>query len=161
MWSVYPRRARPRSLSDSLNTIIPLTKDFDEKLIQLVWSIRVSANGIPTAGSITPEVASPVIGTPGTSASDVHLRTPPSPEILSPVPTTKEVTPAEAPKAKSKSKGSLWGWRIGDKAAQAESDTESASGSSSRPIRLFAPIYGGLGAGLSLCTCKTIFHYCF
>ena len=138
--------------ADSLNTIIPLTKDFDEKLIQLVWSIRVSANGIPTAGSVTPSVASPVIGTPITSASDVHLHEPSSPELLTPVPATKEVVPAEGAKPKAKTKGSLWGWRIGDKAAQAQGDTESAAGASSRPIRLFAPIYGGLGAGLSLCT---------
>lgn len=136
--------------SDSLNTIIPLTKDFDEKLIQLVWSTRVSANGLPTAGSITPEVASPVIGTPVTSVSNVHLREPSSPDLLTPIPATKEVVPAEAAKPK-KSKGSLWGWRIGDKAAQTQADVESASGTSSRPIRLFAPIYGGLGAGLSLC----------
>ncbi|KZV75016.1 hypothetical protein PENSPDRAFT_572274 [Peniophora sp. CONT] len=136
--------------SDSLNTIIPLTKDFDEKLIQLVWSIRVSANGLPTAGNVTPEGASPVLGTPITSLSDVHLREPTSAELLSPIPATKEVVPVEVTKPKTKSKGSLWGWRIGDKAAQAQSDTESASGASPRPIRLFAPVYGGLGAGLSL-----------
>lgn len=136
--------------SDSLNTIIPLTKDFDEKLIQLVWSIRVSANGIPTAGSVTPEVASPVIGTPITSMSDVHLREPHSAELLAPISATKEVIPVEGAKTK-KTKGSLWGWRIADKADQAQSDPESASGAKSRPIRLFAPIYGGLGAGLSLC----------
>lgn len=140
--------------SDSLNTIIPLTKDFDEKLIQLVWSIRVSANGIPTAGSVTPaEVASPVLGTPITSMSDVHLREPTSAELLSPMPATKEVVPVEPPKTKTKSKGSLWGWRIRDKADQAQGDVESASGVSPRPVRLFAPLYDGVGAGLCVCKC--------
>lgn len=62
--------------------------------------------------------------------------------------------PAAAAAAASKSQPKKtswgWGWKLGSKKPVASSDLEKGS-TSTRPIRLFAPIYGGLGLGLSLC----------
>lgn len=56
--------------------------------------------------------------------------------------------PAPSPK---KSKG--WGWKLSSKKIRVEtSDPEKGpSGRQARPIRLFAPLYNGLGLALSLC----------
>lgn len=46
----------------------------------------------------------------------------------------------------------FWSWKLSGKSKTADhSDTEKGSRKSARPIRLFGPVYGGLGAGLSLC----------
>jgi hypothetical protein len=58
----------------------------------------------------------------------------------------------EAEKAKKKQKHGWFGWRLmskEEKAAMNEKGSEDGR-PEPRPIRLFAPIYGGLGAGLSV-----------
>ncbi|KAI0315682.1 glycosyl transferase family group 2-domain-containing protein [Amylostereum chailletii] len=134
--------------SDDLNTIIPTCRDFEDKLIKLVWALRFSPSGIPTAGSVTPAEPS-VNQSPIDSSSEVQLN--------EHAPENKETSSSSAPpppavkhQAKSKGSSSLWGWRIGSKATRVEGDPEKASGVSSRPMRYFAPIYGGLGAALSI-----------
>ena len=46
-----------------------------------------------------------------------------------------------------------WGWRLSPKESSADaSDAEKgADTGQARPVRLFAPIYVGAGAGLALC----------
>ncbi|KAI0052840.1 hypothetical protein FA95DRAFT_1601532 [Auriscalpium vulgare] len=128
--------------SDNLDTIIPHCRDFEENLIKLVWSQRVALSALPVAGSITPSAGPSTAASAVNSASDVQLNEKPVDDA------DKEAEPAPAkPPAKT---GSLWGWRIGNKAAQAVGDVEKGNGASSRPTRYFAPVYGGLGCALSL-----------
>lgn len=70
-------------------------------------------------------------------------------------------------KASSKWK-SFFGWRATKNSVQAKhKESEKKNGDlekggskkSKRPIRLFTPVYGGLGAGLSLCELNFYFYY--
>ncbi|THH07348.1 hypothetical protein EW146_g9343, partial [Bondarzewia mesenterica] len=137
--------------SDNLDTIIPICHDFDSKLIKLVWTQRHSL--VPP--SLNPSSANP---STNPSASDVQLT-----EKQNPV-----VTVDESPRPKEKKRGgwgSLWGWRIQNKpesaqpganntsataSADVEKGADPTSSTNTRPMRLFAPVYAGLGCALSL-----------
>ncbi|KAJ7113089.1 glycosyl transferase family group 2-domain-containing protein [Mycena epipterygia] len=130
--------------SDDIENIVDLCADFEEKLMKLVWRFRTTntSASILTSGSVTASVAN------STTASDVNLNE----KAGAPVPSVADAAAAAAearPKPKSK-----WSWKIGQKAAPSKpvGDVEkmSTSGREARPIRLFAPFYGGLGAGLAL-----------
>ncbi|KIM44070.1 hypothetical protein M413DRAFT_443129 [Hebeloma cylindrosporum] len=151
--------------SDDLDHIVPLCTEFEEKMMKLVWKTRHHG---PTSSIITSASNSSV---PSTTASNVNLV-----EKVSPV-TRASVTVASAAAATAalaekeqstvasatavanlpapslkKSKGWGWGWKLSSKKTRVEtSDPEKdPSGRQARPIRLFAPLYNGLGVGLSL-----------
>lgn len=132
--------------SDDIDNIVPLCQDFEEKLMKLVWRARVTtgSSSIITSGSATGSVA------PSTTASDVNL-TEKAPASMPSV--ADAATLAEKDRAKPKSK---WSWKLGKKdssppaSSQRDPEKQSSSGREARPIRLFAPFYGGLGAGLSV-----------
>jgi hypothetical protein len=129
--------------SENLDNIIPLCRDFEDNLIKLVWARRHSLTSITPGQSIAGTSAvTPVIN----SASDVLL-------FEKPLETVRDSPPAATPEqnAKSPSTGSLWGWRIGSKAKRAQARDPEKGGTSSRPTRYFAPVYGGLGLALSTC----------
>lgn len=120
--------------SYNLDTIIPTCKDFEDKLIKLVWNQRSAFSSL---------VSSTVASTTG---SDVNL-TEKSKEV---VVDDKEVAAAvEKKKTEKKSKRRCGlGYWFSD-----HTDVEkTADGPSQRPVRLFAPFYGGIAAGLSLCS---------
>ncbi|KAJ6629846.1 glycosyl transferase family group 2-domain-containing protein [Mycena sp. CBHHK59/15] len=136
--------------SDDIDSIVPLTADFEEKLMKLVWRARAH-------GSVAPSVTSTAAPSTAasTTASDVNLSTEkPSPAAA--VPSVAEAAAAAAAHEKESKKRWWWSWKIGTKAATAPSvkagDVEKAAptGREARPIRLFAPFYGGLGAALAL-----------
>ncbi|KAJ7186447.1 glycosyl transferase family group 2-domain-containing protein [Mycena filopes] len=146
--------------SDSIDDIVPLTADFEEKLMKLVWRSRSTTGGsasILTAGSTPSASASPSILT----GSDVNLRPhqgsmPSVAELPASPVTEKPQSPVQKPK------GFLgWSWRLSsappptsssdpEKVTDLEKGEVDDGGRAARPIRLFAPVYGGLGAGLSL-----------
>ena len=134
--------------ADELDRIIPLCAEFEEKIMKLVWRSR------PPAPSIVTSTTNSV--TPSATASNVNLNEKGS---VTPIPVTdaavakvlaaKEIsTPAdEAPASHSR-----WSWRLSKKrpSAPISDDVEKGpAGWEPRPIRLFAPVYGGLGLGLS------------
>ncbi|KAJ6479644.1 glycosyl transferase family group 2-domain-containing protein [Mycena sanguinolenta] len=145
--------------SDDIDTIVGLCADFEEKLMKLVWRARSSTLlSSPSSPSIHPMNASASVITAGSigsatasvTASDVNLSTEkPASQDTTPAP---ETTPA-APEKRS------W-WRLGRRpapkapsSALGATDPEKqaiATGRAERPIRLLAPFYGGLGAGLSI-----------
>ncbi|KAJ7479671.1 glycosyl transferase family group 2-domain-containing protein [Mycena latifolia] len=133
--------------SDDIDNIVPLCSDFEEKLMKLVWRARTTTGSasIITSGSVTVSVA------PSTTASDVNLTEKPHAPMPSVADAAAAVVQSEKDRPKPKSK---WSWKLGKKAASTPSQRDPEKGSSSgreaRPIRLFAPLYGGLGAGLSL-----------
>ncbi|KAF5353817.1 hypothetical protein D9758_010571 [Tetrapyrgos nigripes] len=132
--------------SDDLDTIIDLCQDFETKLMKFVWRCRTNtSSSFITSGSI---------GSLGTVASDVALN---NHVVFND--TIHEKTEAEAPvpvvpvSAKPKKSRSCWSWRLSSKdtSPPLASDVEKGEGyRQDRPIRLFAPFYGGLGAALSV-----------
>ncbi|KAI0808314.1 glycosyl transferase family group 2-domain-containing protein [Fomes fomentarius] len=116
-----------------LDSIIPTCRDFEEKLIKLVWTRRSAFASLASSAA------------PSTTASDVNLT-----EKARAAATEKE-TVVLAPKdpkktpAKKRSCDIFGYWK-----ADANDIEKTAEGPSARPIRLFAPVYSGLGAALSL-----------
>ncbi|KII90397.1 hypothetical protein PLICRDRAFT_52136 [Plicaturopsis crispa FD-325 SS-3] len=125
--------------SDDLDAIIPLCHEFEEKLIKLVWRARVPVGRSATATfSRTP------------SALDLDEKT-------QAVDNAAMVLEKErsAPKPKD---GSLWPSKWSWKLMKAKNTEAGKQGDleyggarkSARPIRLFAPFYGGFGAALAV-----------
>lgn len=153
--------------SDDIDNIVPLCADFEEKLMKLVWRSRTrSTHGsasVITAGSIGTASATASVApstSASTTASDVNLTSDPNRKMAS-VAEAAAVVQSQSEKATAK-KGWGWSWKLSSKksaaaAAAKGGDPEkganavSETGREARPIRLFAPIYGGLGAGLSVC----------
>ena len=137
--------------SDNLDGIIPLCQDFEDKLIKLVWRSRPALPSTTTNSSFgtTPSV----IG----SGSDVDLTEKEKGHAgrrrKSSVSNSKP--PPPPPKKKSSRFG--WSWKLSssssEPAEKLEGDEEKGMThpKDARPVRLFAPFYGGLGAALSLC----------
>ena len=121
-----------------LDTIIPTCRDFEEKLIKLVWDRRGDLSSAPSV-----DVAS-------NASSDVNLTEKVKEQHAAAA--TKEVPSAleaEAARNKPPKKSRLWGlsYFVANKG-----DVEKvADGPSPRPVRLFAPFYNGLGVALSIC----------
>jgi len=87
-----------------------------------------------------------------TAASNVNLneKAPPLPISASDVAVaaaSKELEAAETKEEKSR----RWGWRLSKKRSEKLPSTDLEKGRALRPIRLFAPVYVGLGMGLSTC----------
>ena len=146
--------------SDDLDHIVPLCSEFDEKLMKLVWRSRTSA----ATSSIITSVSNSSV--PSTTASNVNLNEKESARASVTVAEVTAVTAAlankesstatpAAPPKKKKSWGLNLGWKLGKKKPVAQSsDPEKGSTPQPRPLRLFAPVYSGLGFGLSLCASK-------
>lgn len=145
--------------SDNLDTIIPTCRDFEDKLIKLVWRARPplsSSASALTAGSLG-SMSTALQSSASASASAQNIS---SQEKLSPGQRAGDAAPAEHADAPAKTdapkkRSFLFGWRVTGSAAKTgakktgEKDVE-AWKPEPRPLRLFAPIYGGLGAGLSV-----------
>ena len=140
--------------SDDLDHIVPLCNEFEEKLMKLVWRSR-----LVTSPSVTTSDSTPVTST---TASNVNLNEKAtaarvSVTVAEAAVATAALTPlgtAAAPKKK------FWGlgWRLSTKEPSAgATDPEKASTPPPRAIRLFAPLYGGLGSGLSICKFTNVF----
>jgi hypothetical protein len=131
--------------ADELDRIIPLCAEFEEKIMKLVWRSRTRASSVlsSTTNSVTPS----------TTASNVNLNektpTPITDAAIATVLAGKEIPGAadEPPTSTWK-----WGWKLSKarpSAAISDDLEKGPAGQEARPIRLFAPIYGGLGLGLS------------
>ncbi|KAF9005040.1 glycosyl transferase family group 2-domain-containing protein [Cyathus striatus] len=139
--------------SDNLDQIVPLCSEFEEKLMKLVWRSRSSA---PTASVITSLANSTA---PSTAGSNVNLNEKPP---LSPSAAVGKAAAAalaeretknQAKKEKSPWSFFNWSWKLSSKKSADAGPQDPEKGTSSpnaRPIRLFAPFYGGMGAALSI-----------
>ena len=128
--------------------------------MKLVWRSRTSA----ATSSIITSVSNSSV--PSTTASNVNLNEKESARASVTVAEVTAVTAAlankesstatpAAPPKKKKSWGLNLGWKLGKKKPVAQSsDPEKGSTPQPRPLRLFAPVYSGLGFGLSLCASK-------
>lgn len=132
--------------SDDLEHIVPLCNEFDEKMMKLVWRSRLLAS--PSVVS-TPDSTTPITST---TPSNVNLNEKPtSSTATEPIDEKAPSTPTAA--APKKSSWSL-GWKLSAKKSPQANNTDPEKGSVPAPrgIRLLAPLYGGLGWGLALCT---------
>ena len=124
--------------SDSLDDIVALCSEFESKLIKLVWRHR----GVPSSSSGLTSGAASIVA-PSSAPSDINL--------TEKVPTNSEaVTDPTGPKETPKKSRWNWSWKLQKKNPAANSDVEKGT-KQQRPIRLYAPFYGGFGAALSLC----------
>ncbi|KIY43226.1 hypothetical protein FISHEDRAFT_53946 [Fistulina hepatica ATCC 64428] len=122
--------------SDDLDTIVAQCNEFDEKLMKLVWRSRPTLSTASTNFSLTSSRA----------ASDSEL----NPRERHDQNVDEKAQDNLAAKSKpKKARQCKWlSWKLSS-TGSAEKDPEKAQGLSPRPIRLFAPVYGGLGAALS------------
>ena len=119
--------------TDDFDTIIPLAREFEEKLIKLVWQNRVAFSA-PNS----------TLQTPVDTSSDVRLNE--KTDSTTPEPTARD----RAPK---KSKWSF-GWRLSSTGPAAPKDQDpekSVPEYTPRRMRLFAPFYNGFGCALAIC----------
>ena len=123
--------------SDQLDNIIPLCRDFEDKLIKLVWRARATLS-LPASEigeSVTP------------SNEDLIERAEDSLPEKIPV-MEKEVASPPAP--------TNWTW-FNWRSTREDRDVEKTA-PKARPMRLIAPFYSGLGCALSLCRINSIGH---
>lgn len=133
--------------SDHIDGIVPLCKEFENKLIKRVWAFRPSMRTLASSSTL-PASSSASTATGGSGAGlnekavfeDDEDPTKESAEAPPPL------TARDAPKPRSK-----WSFFGGGGGASASADPEKADTAPKRPMRLFAPVYGGLGCALSLC----------
>jgi hypothetical protein len=127
--------------TDDLDHIVPLCKEFEQKLIKLVWHSR------PVSRTPMFSQAGSVIGSSAVLNEKIA-------EVDEDAEQAKvdalEVLAKEAPRAQKPEKKSFFGFGKKVKAAPAQ-DLEKSSGPEARNVRLFSPIYSGLAAAFSLC----------
>ncbi|KAF9530692.1 glycosyl transferase family group 2-domain-containing protein [Crepidotus variabilis] len=145
---------------DSLEQIVPLCNDFDEKMMKLVWRSR-NHNHTPSLVT-SPSNSSAPSTTPSNinltekikSGNDVALAIAvESLQEKQKITTVEDVgSNPDSVAGTTKKRWGWGGWRLSPKktASPSVSDPEKAHERLPRPIRLFAPLYTGLGAGLAL-----------
>ncbi|KAM5541501.1 hypothetical protein V8D89_004691 [Ganoderma adspersum] len=120
-----------------LDTIISTCRDFEEKLIKLVWDRRADLSSAPSV-DVSSNASSDVNLTEKVKEQHAQADSKEVPSALE----------AEATRNKRPKKTRFWGlsYFVANKG-----DIEKiADGPSPRPVRLFAPFYNGLGVGLSI-----------
>jgi cellulose synthase/poly-beta-1,6-N-acetylglucosamine synthase-like glycosyltransferase len=141
--------------SDDLDTIIPIYQDFESKLIKLVYSSRASTLFSPAPSTLDKSNAP----TANTTASNLNLVANANNEQS----TATEDLNEKAEKTmkerqegrngkKTGSKTSWFSWKLSSqpKPSSESTDLETGGKINKRPIRYFAPVYGGIGAALSV-----------
>ncbi|KAF9813569.1 hypothetical protein IEO21_05501 [Rhodonia placenta] len=118
--------------SYSLDNIIPTCKDFEEKLIQLVWKHR---SAFALFGGSTE---------PSTAASDAYLAEKGTLAVIDEQEVAAIAKEKDTPKKKKKRNCGLGYW-----VSNKDDVEKSMQGPSHRPHRLFSPFYNGLGAALA------------
>ncbi|KAH8113145.1 glycosyl transferase family group 2-domain-containing protein [Phellopilus nigrolimitatus] len=154
--------------ADDLDNIIPLCRDFEDKLIKLVWRARpplssaASAVTMGSAGSIglSNSLAPSYQNLTGLTDKSSEASSPTKERVID----EKEAAEKAAALANAKKGFSWFGWRTtkerkgltqpsmgsGGRTEKLGDYEAGEDGPEARPIRLFAPIYGGLGAGMSI-----------
>ncbi|THH31668.1 hypothetical protein EUX98_g2509 [Antrodiella citrinella] len=123
----------------TLDNIIPACKDFEDKMIRLVWNQRSAMS--PLLTSAVPSIAC--------SVTDLTEKDETSPERSDVAIANKEAKEADQKEADAGAKKSRHGYGLGY-FFSAKDDVESNRSASSRPMRLFAPLYGGLACAMSI-----------
>lgn len=131
--------------SDDLDGIIPLCRDFEERLIKLVWRARGVVSVLPSelSSSIDP--------------SDDDLAEKSKEASSEPIPVVDKGYTSRGANATTKSLWKLFSWR--STRSEHVKDIEQAV-PRSRHMRLIAPLYNGLGCALAICKSSLIHFAC-
>jgi len=125
--------------SYALETIIPLCRDFEEKLIKHIWRTRtIARKGSPSISSINPS----------DSNFDESFNEKPSDftQLSKEQPTPEPVQSPSPPQHK------WWSWRLNPKDKNAVSKgNDPEKKQAERKLVLLGPFYAGCGAALSAC----------
>ena len=142
--------------SDDIDHIIPLCSEFEQKLMKLVWRNRHLTIG-------TPSVTTSNSGAPSTTGSYDNLNEKERDVSAQVTDAAATVALAEKEKVVPRTAWSF-GWKLSgkaeDKGKEGESDPEKGQAIKPRPIRYFAPVYGGLGMGLAICEFRHEHYFC-
>ena len=122
----------------NLDNIIPTCRDFEDKLIKLVWNQRSAA--VSFASSLAPS----------TAGSAVNLN-----EKATQIVNEKEVEAKAKEKAAGSKRDKKRSCGLSYFISNKDDVEKTAEGPSPRPIRLFAPVYNGLGVAMSICASYT------
>ncbi|KIP04001.1 hypothetical protein PHLGIDRAFT_94051 [Phlebiopsis gigantea 11061_1 CR5-6] len=118
----------------NLDDIIPHCRDFEDKLIKLVWNRRSAVLGLPTSSA-------------SLAAADSEQSLD---EKETPLVTEKEAKEKAAVNTREPPKKSRRLFNFGYFVSNREDVEQNAEGPSHRPMRLFAPFYGGLAVALAI-----------
>ncbi|KAG6830498.1 hypothetical protein H0H87_007855 [Tephrocybe sp. NHM501043] len=122
--------------SYALETMIPLCKDFEEKLIKHIWRTRkINRKSVASSAAETPA-----------AGSETALNE------KAPVDSSEEKPEENVP---ADQKRSWWSWKLQPKPLQAHSNVEDVEKGRNgrkkeRKLMLFGPLYAGIGAGLAM-----------
>ena len=125
--------------SDSLDTIVPIARDFEDRLIRLLWRNRPPQSSPSVPSSVPPSVPESLSG-----HSHAHL--------AGSVPLSEKASPLAAAQPREVSYKRTW---FGRKIPISVLDEEKAVKAAPRPTMLFAPAYNGLAAGLAVGLCPS------
>jgi hypothetical protein len=135
----------------SLEQIIPLYEDFEEKLIKHIWRTRPMSSANQSVTSLNGIQPSAAPSAPSTSTNELNEKAASgSPEDQEPQISEKTKEILESRNQKS----TWWSWRLQPHNVD-PSDTEKGPNGQEgeRKIMLMGPFYAGCGAGLSLYFC--------
>jgi len=130
--------------TEDLDQIIPMCEEFNEKLMKYVWRSREKIHSAST--SVATSVA------PSTTALNMNLNDPQSSSFPSAGAGAVTVdSPPEQTKPQKSRTCKILDWRRATSRTNEADPEKGADALALRPMRLLAPIYGGLAAALSLC----------
>lgn len=124
--------------SDSLDTIVPIARDFEDRLIRLLWRNRPPQSTSQSSPSV-PSSVPPSVPESLSGHSHAHL--------AGSVPLSEKASPLAAAQPREVSYKRTW---FGRKIPISVLDEEKAVKAAPRPTMLFAPAYNGLAAGLAV-----------
>jgi hypothetical protein len=139
--------------TDELDQIVPLCKEFEHKVVQLVWHTRPASRAMFGAASMSPSMISSH-GFMNDKIAEVDEDD-----------EGKDIALQElakgSPQTQPPPKRSFFGFGGKSKksATTTTSDPEKMNGVEQRPMRLIAPIYNGLAAAFSLCKSLCVLLY--
>jgi len=145
--------------SYSLELMIPLCKEIEEKLIKYIWRTRTVAR------RSTPSLISGISAVPSSIIGSGFAPTPTS-QPASSTGSQSELNEKEAAGAqvtRSPSQRGWWSWRLQPRkqppgATQSPDPEKGAAGKrQERKLMLFGPLYAGIGAALALCAFSFLF----
>ncbi|PPQ70784.1 hypothetical protein CVT26_014719 [Gymnopilus dilepis] len=136
--------------SYNLETILPLCKEFEEKLIKHIWRTRAishrSTPSVVTSTGTPAHVASPDTSQTALNekaAEDVSVK------VEEVEPEADSAQKASAPPPAAPVKRSWWSWKLQPRAPTNPSDPEKGGKRKERKQVLIGPIYAGCGAALA------------